>query len=51
MGRGITNWSVKELNPVLARKENDNVETLTIDIVLQEIIIKGRGYLPDKSGK
>ena len=51
-GGGLAIGCVKELKPVLVRKGNDNVETMTIDIVLQKMKIKCIvGYGPQENAK
>ena len=51
-GGGLAIGCIKELKPVLARKGNDTIEALTIDISLQKMKIKCVvGYGPQENSK
>ena len=51
-GGGLAIGCIKELKPVLARKGNDSIEALTIDISLQKMKIKCVvGYGPQENSK
>ena len=51
-GGGLAIGCIKDLKPVLARKGNDDIEALTIDISLQKLKIKCVvGYGPQENSK